>query len=38
MFIDDIASGIPLKPCIMIPGNMVDWDELDKQFIEHKIY
>lgn len=38
MFIDDIASGIPLKPCVMVTGNMVDWDELNKQFIEHKIY
>jgi hypothetical protein len=39
IFIDDIASGIPLKPCCMIENSMmVDWDELDKQFIENGIY
>ena len=38
MYIDDTAFGIPLKPCCMILSSMVDWDALDKQFIEHKIY
>jgi hypothetical protein len=38
IFIDDIAPGIPLKPCVMISGMMVDWDELDRQFIKHGLY
>lgn len=39
LFIDDIALGIPLKDTVMIPNSkMVDWDELDKQFIEYNIY
>lgn len=40
MFIDDIATNIPLKPVVMSQYSkwMVDWDELDKIFIEHKIY
>ncbi len=38
LYIDDYAFGIPLKPACMIPGNMVDWNELDKQFIEHGLY
>jgi hypothetical protein len=38
MFIDDIAPNIPLKPCAMIKDNMVDWDELDKQFKQFRIY
>lgn len=32
LFIDDIATNIPLL------NGMVDWNELDKQFIENKIY
>jgi hypothetical protein len=32
MYIDDIADNIPLK------NNMVDWGELDRQFIENEIY
>jgi hypothetical protein len=38
MFIDDIAPNIPLKPCVMIKGNMVDWDALDLQFKQFGIY
>ncbi len=38
MFIDDFSRGIPLKKCCMVEGNMVDWDELDKQFVEHNLY
>ena len=38
IFIDDNSFNIPLKPTCMTDGHMVDWDELDKQFIEHKIY
>ena len=38
IFIDDICYGILLKPCKMIQGNMVDWDELDRQFILKNIY
>ncbi len=38
MFIDDYSRGIPLKKCCMFEGNMVDWNELDKQFIEHNLY
>lgn len=38
MFIDDIALDIPLKKACMTNGFMVDWDILDKQFIEHGLY
>jgi hypothetical protein len=38
MYIDDIAPDIPLKNCSFIQGKMVDWTELDRQFIEHNIY
>ena len=34
IFIDDIAMGIPLHPA----ERMVNWYELDKLFIEHKLY
>ena len=33
LYIDDIATGIPLKPCCMISGNMVDWDEVERQLV-----
>ncbi len=38
IWIDDIAVNIPLKPACMVQNMMVDWDELDKQFIKNKIY
>lgn len=38
LYIDDIATNIPLKPCKMIPGNMVDWDALDTIFQENGLY
>jgi hypothetical protein len=38
MYIDDIADGIPLKPAVMIHGNMVDWDKLDLEFQDNGIY
>ncbi len=38
LFIDDIAYKMPLKKACMVEGNMVDWDELDKQFEVNGIY
>lgn len=38
MYIDDLATDIPLKNCCMTQGQMVDWDILDKQFTEQGIY
>ena len=38
IFIDDITENIPLKPTTEIKEMMVDWNELDKQFLEFKIY
>jgi hypothetical protein len=39
IFIDDHASGIPLKPTVMVEnGRMVDWGALDIQFKEHGLY
>lgn len=39
MYIDDIASDIPLKKTVMVLNSMmVDWDELNKQFEENGIY
>jgi hypothetical protein len=38
LFIDDIAHKIPLKKAVMTHGDMVDWDELDKQFAENGLY
>jgi hypothetical protein len=38
MYIDDQAINTPLKPACMNKSMMVDWDELNRQFIEHKIY
>lgn len=38
IYIDDIATNIPLKPACMVQNMMVDWDKLDRQFIENKIY
>ncbi len=38
MHIDDIALHIPLKPCAMISGSMVDWDAMDKIFEENGLY
>lgn len=38
MFIDDITPKIPLS-CSDVYGECkVNWDELDKQFIEHNMY
>jgi len=34
IFIDDIATGIPLKRASMINNNMVDWDKVEKDLIE----
>lgn len=34
IFIDDLAKNIPLKKCVMARGNMVDWDEVEKQLTE----
>jgi len=38
IFIDDIAYNIPLKKACMVQSDMVDWDELDKQFEENGMY
>lgn len=38
MYIDDISFGIPLKKAVYVQNRMVDWDALDKQFIENNIY
>ena len=38
LFIDVEAFNIPLKKAIMAYGMMVDWQELDKQFIDNGIY
>jgi len=38
LFIDDRAFNIPLKEAVKSFGMMVDWEELDKQFIENGIY
>ncbi len=36
LYIDDYAQGIPLKPACMVPGNMVDWDELTNNLLNIK--
>lgn len=38
LFIDDIAQDMPLKKACMVQGDMVDWDELDKQFLANGLY
>ena len=38
IFIDDIAGGIPLIPGTQSIRPMVNWIELDRQFIEKGIY
>lgn len=37
MYIDDIAYGMPLKKAVMTTGDMVDWNEVEKQLMEHGI-
>lgn len=38
MFIDDMAINTPLKKAVMCNNMMVDWDELDRQFVENGVY
>lgn len=39
MFIDDICSGTPLTPNLLLPhGLMVDWKVLDEWFEENAVY
>lgn len=38
IFIDDQSRGVPLKPAVMVPGLMVDWAELDRQFEKAGVY
>lgn len=38
LFIDDIAPSIPLRPQNKVVGKMVDWVELDYQFLENGLY
>lgn len=37
LFIDDQATGIPLKPAVMTQGKMVDWDKVEKILEQYKI-
>jgi hypothetical protein len=37
LYIDDVQNGVPLKPCVMTSGEMVDWDTVEKLLIESKI-
>jgi hypothetical protein len=37
LYIDDVQNGVPLKPCVMKSGEMVDWDAIEKLLIEAKI-
>jgi len=38
IYIDDIATGIPLKPTVMIKnGLMVDWEQVEQDLINSKI-
>lgn len=38
IFIDDLTPDIPLKQGVQKNRDMVDWRELDKEFIEQGIY
>jgi len=38
IFIDDQSRGVPLKRAVMIPGLMVDWDEIDRQLEKAGVY
>lgn len=38
MYIDDQQFNVPLVPAKMSNGFMVNWDEIDYQFMQHKIY
>ena len=38
IYIDDISANIPLKNSCFVQQQMVDWDELDRQFKENNIY
>jgi hypothetical protein len=38
LYIDDIAHKIPLIPSVIKGRNMVDWNELDWQFMENGFY
>jgi len=38
LFIDDISAGTPLKPAVMTPTRMVDWDMLDLLFLQFGLY
>ena len=38
LFIDDDTPNIPLRPCVECHLKMVDWLEIDKQFLAYKIY
>lgn len=38
IYIDDIATGIPLKPTVMVPNSlMVDWEQVEQDLINAKI-
>jgi hypothetical protein len=38
LYIDDISFKVPLIPSVIKRGNMVDWTELDWQFLENGFY
>lgn len=38
IYIDDVTPGIPLKRSKFGNGDMVDWDEVNRQFIKYGIY
>ena len=38
LFIDDVSAGIPLKPAVMTPTRMVDWNMLDSIFLHSGLY
>ncbi len=38
LYIDDIAPNTPMKRQVHVTGDMVDWTELDYQFLENGLY
>lgn len=38
IYIDDVALHMPLKPAVMSEGKMVDWGQINLEFIENGIY
>lgn len=38
VYIDDVALHMPLKPAVMSEGKMVDWGQINLEFIENGMY